>query len=346
MRYSQRALMAAMGSAIALILVVGVVFVLASHKHPVKPRAVSHISSPMPPPSPKHKKKRPLTSPFTGMPIKHLRRTLIFKIDNVPQARPPTGLGRADIVYLLPVEGGLSRIMAVFSSHVPPVVGPVRSSREEDIKLLRQFGRPAFAYAGAKPDLLKSVEHARIVNLYYGTVGGYYRNYSRVMPYNLYANPHTLLREARHASLARDIGFRFGALPPGGKKMHVLRIGYNSAHFIFWWSPKQHRYLVSMDGKLARGANGRTLGGRTVVVQYTKIRASVFRELGVKCPYAVTVGKGRAIVLRNGRAYQVHWSRPNKNVGTKYTLPDGHRMRFARGQVWVIYGRGPGSTMN
>lgn len=344
MRYS-RLLVAAAGSAIALAIVAGVVFTLASnHQPPVKPRPAVHTSSLAP--SPKPTKKGPLTSPFTGMRIKHLSRTLIFKIDNVPQARPPTGLGEADIVYLLPVEGGLSRIMAVFSSHVPPTVGPVRSSREEDIKLLRQFGRPAFAYSGAKPDLLKSVEHARIVNLYAGIVGGYYRNYSRVEPYNLYASTKTLLHEARHASKARDIGFRFGSLPAGGKKMHVFRIGYNSAHFIFWWSPKEHRYLVSMDGTLARGANGRLLGGRTVVVQYTKIRASVFRELGVKCPYAVTVGDGRALVLRNGRAYQVHWSRPTKNAGTKFTLPNGHRMRFARGQVWVIYGRGPGSTMN
>jgi Protein of unknown function (DUF3048) N-terminal domain/Protein of unknown function (DUF3048) C-terminal domain len=342
MRYS-RALIAAAGSAVALAIVAGVVFTLASqHQTPANPKPASHTSSPAP--SPKPTKKGPLTSPFTGMRIKHLRKTLIFKIDNVPQARPPTGLGQADIVYLLPVEGGLSRIMAVFSSHVPPTVGPVRSSREEDIKLLRQFGRPAFAFSGAKPDLLKSVEHARIADLYAGKVGGYYRNYSRVEPYNLYANTKILLREARHASLARDIGFRFGSLPSGGKKMHVYRVGYKAAHFAFWWSPKEHRYHVSMDGTLARGANGRLLGGRTIVVQYTKVRPSVFRELGVICPYAETVGHGHAVVLRNGRAFNVHWSRHTKNVGTKFTLPDGHRMRFARGQVWVIYGRAPGST--
>ena len=336
--------MAAAGSAIALIVVAGVVFALAGHKAPVKPGATSHTTPPAPSPTPTHTKKPPLTSPFTGERIKHLRRELIFKIDNVPQARPPTGLGKADIVYLLPVEGGLSRIMAVFSSHVPPVVGPVRSSREEDIKLLRQFGRPAFAFSGAQPALLPVVEHARIADLYAGKVGGYYRDYSRIAPYNLYATTRTLLREAPHASLARDIGFRFGSLPPGGKKMHVYRVGYQDAHFIFWWSPVRHRYLVSMDGTLARGANGRLLGGRTVVVQYTKVRTSVFRELGIRPPYAETVGQGRAVVLRNGRAFSVHWSRPDKNGGTKFTLPDGHRMPFARGQVWVVYGLAPGST--
>jgi hypothetical protein len=288
--------------------------------------------------------KGPLTSPFTGERIKHLRRELIFKIDNVVQARPPTGLNYADIVYLLPVEGGLSRIMAVFSSHVPPVVGPVRSSREEDIKLLRQFGKPAFAFSGAQPHLLPVVEHARIVDLYAGRVGGYFRDYNRIAPYNLYARTKTLLSEAKHASLAHDIGFRFGSAPPGGKRIHSYNVSYQAAHFTFWWAHKQHRWLVSMDGRLARSASGKVLGGPTVVVQYTRVRTSVYKELGIRPPYAITVGHGKADVLRDGRVYHTTWSRRNQNGGTKFTLHDGQRMHFAPGQVWVIFALGPGST--
>jgi hypothetical protein len=33
----------------------------------------------------------------------------------------------------------------------------------------------------------------------------------------------------------------------------------------------------------------------------------------------------------------VHWSRPNLNAGTTFTLPGGKRMQFAPGQVWVVY---------
>jgi len=333
---------AAAGAAIALTLLSVLAFALVSHNsHTLAP---STAAKPSPLPNPTHRTHGPLTSPFTGERIKYLRRTLIFKIDNVPQARPPTGLSSADIVYLLPVEGGLSRIMAVFSSHVPPVVGPVRSAREEDIKLLRQFGRPAFAFSGAKPDLLPHVEHARIVDLYAGRVGGYFRGSNNVPPYNLYGRTRTLLHEARHASLARDIGFRFGQAPPGGKRIHRYRVSYSAAHFIFNWSHKQHRWLVSMDGTLARAANGKLLGGRTVVVQYTRVIPSAFRELGVICPYATTVGHGRADVLRGGRMYRVRWRRHTMNVGTEFFFPNGHRMPFARGQVWVIYAYGPGST--
>ncbi len=98
-----------------------------------------------------------------------------------------------------------------------------------------------------------------------------------------------------------------------------------------------------MDGRPAEAAEGGQLGGRTVVVQYTKVRTSVFRELGVRPPYAETVGSGTAVVLRDGRAYHVRWSRPRADAGTTFTLPDGHRMPFARGQVWVAFGYGPGS---
>jgi hypothetical protein len=328
-RISRGALITAISSAIALVLLAGGFFVLSGCAETARQAGYSQGR---------------LTSPFTGDPVSSLRKELIFKIDNVPQARPPTGLTKADIVYLLPVEGGLSRIFAVFSSHVPPVVGPVRSSREEDIQLLRQFGRPAFVFSGAQPRLLPVVEHARIVNLYAGTVGGYFRSSNRIAPYNLYARTRTLLGEAKGASKAKDIGFRFGPAPAGGKPASVYHVTYRSAAFGFRWSAAQHRWLVWMDGSPAKAADGKRLGAHTIVVQYVKVGTSGFLEWGGRPPYAQTVGSGRAVVLRNGRAYQVHWSRPTADGGTTFTLPDGRRMPFARGQVWVVYGFGPGST--
>src|SRR5579871_356076 len=137
-----------------------------------KPAPV-HSTKPPPPPG-------PLLSPFTGEPVHRLKRVLVVKIGNTVPERPATGLARADIVYLIPVEGGLSRIMAVFSSHYPAVIGPVRSARQDDLQLLRQFGRPAFAWSGAQPQLVPVVEHSRIVDLYAATASGYFRTVDRV----------------------------------------------------------------------------------------------------------------------------------------------------------------------
>jgi hypothetical protein len=264
----------------------------------------------------------PLLSPFTGQRVARLRRVLAVKIGNTAAERPPTGLAAADLVYLLPVEGGLSRVLAVFSTRYPPVVGPVRSAREDDLALLRQFGRPAFAYSGAAPRLLPVVEHAHLVSLYAGVAGGYFRSFARIAPYNLYAHPRRLLAQAPHASTARPT--------------RSVAVSYPAAHFRFTWSAARRRWLVRMDGSPARTAGGIPLGAPTIVIQYTVVRTSQYREYGSRPPYAETLGSGKALVLRGGMAYAAHWSRPAADRGTTFTTAAGRPMTFARGQVWIV----------
>jgi Protein of unknown function (DUF3048) N-terminal domain/Protein of unknown function (DUF3048) C-terminal domain len=290
-----------------------------------------------------------LVSPFTGEPVARLGPVIAVKIDNIVNARPQTGLQDADIVYALPVEGGLSRFLAVFSSHLPPVIGPVRSAREDDLELLQQFGRPGFAYSGAAPHLLPFVERAPIVDLYAGLPAiapAYYRYAGRVAPYNLYVSSHALLAEAKAASDARDIGFRFGPLPASAAGTAVAAAGYSAGYsassFTFRWSARDGRWLVWMDGSAAMAtsvgpsAAESQLGAATIIIQRTVIRTSRFLEYGKPPPYAQTTGSGTAVVLRGGKAYTVHWSRPSARGGTIYTLPSGARMTFAPGQVWVV----------
>jgi len=305
---------------------------------PSSPAPVAHAAKPTPTASPKvvAKKKHRLVSPFTGEPVKSLARVLAVKIDNIVYARPQTGINSADIVYVLPVEGGLTRFLAVFSSHFPPVIGPVRSARRDDLQLLGQFGRPAFAFSGAQGQLLPVVEHARIVNLYAGVANGYFRDYSRIAPYNLFATTRVLLAQSRRASKAHDIGFRFGAAPPGGRVTKSASVTYPSARYTFTWSAKVHRWLVSIDGVPARTTAGHRFAPVTVVIQHTIVRKSGYLEYGSPPPYAETTGHGIAFVLRNGREYKVHWSRGTFNGGTTFTTTSGRRMTFAPGQVWVL----------
>lgn len=278
-----------------------------------------------------------IRSPFTGEPVRSLNRVLAVKIDNIVNARPQTGLTHADIVYVLPVEGGLSRFLAVFSASYPPVIGPVRSAREDDLELLRQFGRPAFAYSGATATLLPYIHRtARIVDLYDGIARGYYRNNRRVAPYNLYAHTATLLRQAPGASKAHGIGFRFGAPPPGGKATRSASVSYPAASFAFSWSPANRRWLVSMDGKPGMTTDGGRLSPATVVIQHTTVRTSRFLEYGKPPPYAESTGSGSALVLRDGKAWTAHWSRPSANGGTTFTTASGQPMTFASGQVWIV----------
>jgi hypothetical protein len=275
-------------------------------------------------------------SPFTGEPVRSLNHVLAVKIDNIVYARPQTGLTKADIIYVLPVEGGLTRFLAVFSSHFPPIIGPVRSARADDLELLRQFGRPALAFSGAQNNLLPIVERARIVNLYANAVGGYFRNYRRIAPYNLFAATHVLLREARkRSSRAHCIGFRYGPTPAHGRRTRSVLVSYPAASYRFTWSPHRKRWLIWIDGARAATTEGAQMSAATVVIQHTIVRTSVYKERSLRPPYAKTTGRGWALVLRNGRAYTVRWSRPKLDGGTTFTYA-GKPFTFARGQVWIV----------
>jgi hypothetical protein len=205
------------------------------------------------------------------------------------------------------------------------------------LELLKQFGRPGFAWSGAQPRLTGVIEHDhRIVDLYAGLVGGYYRNYSRIAPYNLYARTHTLLSEAKGASKAHSIGFKFGPANPGGRRTSSVSVSYPAASYRFTWSAKRGRWLVWIDGARAASTEHKQLSAPTVVIQHTLVRTSAYKEYGRRPPFASTMGHGTAIVLRNGRAYRVRWSRPRMNGGTTFTTLSGQPMRFARGPVWIV----------
>lgn len=273
------------------------------------------------------------TAPDVGSP-------LAVKIDNVRSARPPTGLDAADIVYAEQVEGGLSRLMAVYATKLPKAVGPVRSARESDLELLRQFNEPTLAFSGAQGKLLPLINKAPLhAALPEKEPEAYYRGTDKPVPHNLYLRPQRLLPKAPGAD-ALTTGFTYGALPAGGKAENSRTVRFPAARFTFTWSESQDRWLVSMDGTPTVTTDGKRVAAATVVVQYVKIRKSKFHDfLGNNSPYTETVGSGTAKVLRDGRAFDTDWKRASAKDGTKFTTTNGKPMNFAKGQVWVVFAK-------
>ncbi|UCM89471.1 DUF3048 domain-containing protein [Streptomyces marincola] len=276
-------------------------------------------------------------SPFTGRPAESGARVLAVKVDNAPQARPHTGLGEADLVYVEQVEAGLSRLVAVYADRLPERVGPVRSARESDIELLAQFDEPALAYSGVQSRLRDEVADARLVPVSPDTApGAYLRDPERAAPHNLYARPAAVLDAAPGAGEADDIGFVFGEPPAeGGTRVERHRVDYPNATFDFTWSEGEGTpgWQVAMDGTPVPGVSP-----ATVVVQEVTVRDSEYGDsLGNVTPYTETVGSGDAVVLRDGQAFEAEWERRGERSGTEFTTPDGDPLRFATGQVWVVY---------
>ncbi|MEW1630523.1 DUF3048 domain-containing protein [Streptomyces sp. NPDC089173] len=264
---------------------------------------------------------------------------LAVKIDNVVPARPQTGLQQADIVYVEQVEAGLSRLLAVYSSEVPPVVGPVRSARETDLELLRQFDRPVLAFSGAQSRLLPVIERAPLDAVPPSAApGAYFRGSERPAPHNLYLRPERIPYSASGTEAVEALGLRFGPAPSGGSAEESRTVRFPSARTTFTWSAERERWLVAMDGSPARGGEGEQLAAATVIVQEATVHPSSFGDRsGNNTPFTETVGSGTAQVLRDGTAYEARWTRSAADADTRFTTPDGERIDLAEGPLWIVY---------
>ena len=80
-------------------------------------------------------------------------RIFAVKFDDTNQAHPQQGVESADIVYITQVEAGLTRLMGIYSSNYPEILGPIRSARISDLEILAQFGKVGFLYSGAQSKL-------------------------------------------------------------------------------------------------------------------------------------------------------------------------------------------------
>ena len=187
---------------------------------------------------------------------------LAVKIDDTAQARPQAGLEDADIVYIEQVEGGLTRLAAIFSSKIPELVGPVRSARISDIEILKQFGRVVFAYSGAQQKLLPVIAAADLENF------GAQRQSPEIYPTDPQRRSPTamMLRSDKlmakvnelniPVAISKSIGWNFGSAPDTRTVISGVKVSWPASSYEVTWSAVEERWLLSIKGVPDMAASG------------------------------------------------------------------------------------------
>jgi hypothetical protein len=267
---------------------------------------------------------------------------LAVKVDDTNFAHPQIGLEDADVVYIEQVEGGLTRLAAIYSSVIPLRIGPVRSARISDIDILRQYGRVAFAYSGAQKKLLPVIQAASLQNLGGQTQSSaiYTTDPARTPPYAMVLRADLLMAKTVEKNYqietAKNVGWNFGEVPKGGKRTESVTMHWPAAKYLAIWSLEEKRWLLQHNASPDVADSGKTLGPTTLVIQIVSISPSEYHDkVGGVTPISQTVGSGRGYVLRDGKTFAGLWNRASAEAGTTWTLADGTAINFAPGQVWV-----------
>jgi hypothetical protein len=283
------------------------------------------------------------------------RPVLAVKIDNAVAARPHVGIDRADVVYELPVEGGITRFIAIYQSRDARAVGPIRSSRLSDIDLLAEYGRPLLAFSGAAGYVLDALAGANLVLLPHGANGSiYWRESGRYAPHNLMSATRPLYGAGAGRGATRPPRpFAFGELPaaipfrtwppeppprstlPGRSGLHA-RISFSSESWTAVWDYRTGLYRRSHGSVPHRTAGGTRITAQNVIIMSIVSRiGGASDKAGNTTPQLQFVGSGGAVLLRDGRRFEGRWSRASLAQATRFTDRRGRPFVLSPGNTWI-----------
>lgn len=288
----------------------------------------------------------PPTAPLTGLPQKSAKQlrapAVVVKIDNIDAARPQTGINSADIVYEELVEGGLTRLAAVFQSHYPTVVGPVRSGRLTDEAIADDLNHPVLAYSGTNAIFLPLLEAQPVTSANDNDHPElFYRAGSNPAPHNLYSSVLALAGvSSTHAPplplfhyRARSANFKGAGVTPADQ----ISIGFPDASVM--WRYKAGDWFRWQNGTADVDNAGGQIQASNVVVMFVNYFTSAYAtgEGGPPAPIpeGVLTGSGQAWFLSARRMVKGTWSRPNLTTRATY-LDLAHRtIELAPGRTWI-----------
>jgi len=261
------------------------------------------------------------------------------KFDDTSAAHPQDGVESADIVYITEVEAGFTRLMGIYSSNYPEVLGPIRSARISDLSILGEYGKVGYLYSGAQSKMRPVISAANLVNLSAerNPPSIYFNEPSRRSPYSMMVRPNLLLEKAGDVELAKEPGWQHGARAEDAKKIISAEIEWANASYEAAWSVEEKRFLLKHNGKANIASSGIQLGSPMMVIQMVKISPSEYGDkFGGVTPKSEVIGSGHGYLLRNQRVVKVLWNRASLSEPTTWSLEDGSPAYFARGQLWFF----------
>jgi hypothetical protein len=296
-------------------------------------------------------------NPLTGLEMNDPsildRRPVIIKVQNLPRAdRPHWGLSNADIIYEYYTEFGTTRFAAVFYGQDAEKVAPIRSARLFDFNVVRAYkGMFIFGSAYEKTyfRLVNSEFANRLMIESSNTAGVIYRfdasNYegadtSKVSDYTQRMNIDN--------SRQNLDGMLFKIQPPvGGEESDSIFVRFSSAVYNRWdYNSETHSYNRFSDTQNSTGPNdeayeklidratNKPIDAANVALIFVR-HVDIDERPTVEVLDVSLLGTGKAYIARDGKVYEVSWSRPTEESVLTFLNSDGSVFPLRPGQTWM-----------
>lgn len=281
---------------------------------------------------------------------KQVPKVLAIMIDNHADARPQSGIAAAPVVYEAPVEGGITRYLAIFNKDQNiSEVGPVRSARPYFLDWTKEYGNPPYLHVGGSPESLSKIKQRGLWDVDQFFWSQYYwRSSAMRSPHNVYTNSdewNSLFEDygARHPEQTWE-GWKFGTKVASNSTasstpVKMIKIYYSKSYVVEWrYNSDRKVYERYLNGSPYLTKENQIIEANTVVVQNVAVR--VLDDEGRR--EILTSGKtGEARVLKNGQQFYSAWkkglddSKEQRDARTKFYDGNNEEITLAAGHIWI-----------
>lgn len=258
-------------------------------------------------------------------------------IDNLfDEAKPQSGIDRANVVYEVLAEGGITRWLAVFASGEEiEKIGPVRSARPYFVSIAQEYNA-LYAHVGGSPQGLADIDQYNIpdLNQFYDSQY-YWRAKERFAPHNVYTNSRFLSLALRDKDV-RETGdyqpwmFKKEKGNPTASQHITLDFSTFKYKVEYDYDAGANDYIRSQGGVLDVSEDGVQLRAKNVVVQKVKIGMLDASRLSIDL-----VGDGEGFVFLDGKTNPIRWERETRSDRTRYHYEDGREVQLNPGTTWI-----------
>lgn len=293
------------------------------------------------------------TNPLTGLPLEpeaEHDRPVAVMFNNLREALPQLGVGKADLIYEVPAEGGITRMLGVFQSlEGVGELGSIRSVRPYYLELA--LGHDALlVHAGGSDEAYTDISAWKVDNMD-GVRGSsdaaiFWRDETRRRSAGL---EHSLLTSGEKVldylakgrySTTHWESYRYPItftddLPTGGTSAEHVSLRFSPYKTgTFDYDPEKGQYLIGQyGGTYTDGNTGEQVGVVNVLfleASITNIPGDTAGRIRVK-----TVGSGSGTWFCGGRAIPILWSKADRNSPILYTHADGSPLSLGRGTSYI-----------
>lgn len=283
------------------------------------------------------------------------KRPIAVMIDNNVGYNSHAGLQDSYINYEAIVEGGLTRIMAIYKDKDVDLIGPVRSSRHYFLDYALESDA-IYSHYGWSDYAKNDIKVLGVDNINGLTAEPtYWRDNNVSAPHNVFTNIDTLYKYAKESNnydietnnwkllnySANEINFKG---PKENKETgdreedprivaNNISIKYSNFHTTGYnYDLENKYYLRTMDNKShIDKTTGSQLHYKNIIIE--KVKNSSLDSYGRQD--LDTTGDGEGYYITNGYALPITWEKDDRNSKTIYKYLDGSKVKVNDGNTFI-----------